>query len=219
MDRRVTPKSRAIRDHVRNHIKSQTNATVRTIQDGRTFGEYELSPVLRWTNGDDEVLIPLLTQSHSQRLFDWIAISNTPVVFVLTGEATSDEPMLSDYGLQSIRFDHIYRSSPEESRVLQQINEQKCKPVDFSLDRRARLSHEKCVDDSELNKMGWREFEHCIQNFLLYSIRTSVLLGGTEPGDGVPDGAFTTHYTKSSEQSINDLFIWESKYTDKNMQK
>ncbi|MFC6961749.1 hypothetical protein ACFQL7_13170 [Halocatena marina] len=87
------------------------------------------------------------------------------------------------------------------------------KVVDYgplvNVEQRASLALGMCESEDSLREMDWSDFEHCVDAMLKYSIGTSHLYGGTEPGTGVPDGTLTLNWPD------NDcLYMWDAKFVD-----
>jgi len=138
-------------------------------------------------------------------------IFDAPVLCVLLDDALDLRPWLSENAIRYVTIGDLVDRTRDE--VIELLQGELGAIVDrshlYSLDRRASLSYAYCTSPEMLEKMGWREFEHCTHNLLLYAVGTSSLLGGTEPGSGVPDGAFTLH---GGDRPT--LFMWDAKFVD-----
>lgn len=199
-----------IRDFTRKLCREATNQSTTTKQNGLSYLNWEIEPVLQ-IDSEAKVQVPILHGIVDEELVEWIRVTDDCVVCLLLGESIPLGNRMEELSIPYRTIGELVE--PEQADVvndLSRVLEETAAMNPYRhLDIRADLSHRHCRSTESLVRMTWLEFEHCIQNLLHYCTETSTLLGGTSPGSGIPDGAFSLHWIGNQ-----CLFMWDAKFVD-----
>lgn len=188
-----------IRDSIRNKIKSTFDTNSPTVS--RTYCDTKLSYVLNVDSPDVHIFIAF--DNMARETVKWCKVYNENPVFVLVGDGNQLSNQLSELNIPHFSFLNLVSGEFKQSIIDGEIG-----PL-ADRDLCAKISYNLCSDEDVLKRMGYDEFERCVQNLLLSVIGTSSLLGSTMAGTGVPDGLLTLNHSTPPR-----LFMWDAKFVD-----
>ncbi|WP_226041307.1 hypothetical protein [Natrinema sp. DC36] len=167
-----------------------------------------LEPVFEAHTDTERITVHILLEHIPRTTIKWLRIYNRSSFFILLDGSLSCSDELDRLGLPYLTISELIDSDSEKAikSKYQEITERG--PL-VDIEQRASIALEMCTSDDVLRHMDWSDFEHCVDSMLKYSIGTSHLYGGTEPGTGVPDGTLTLNWPG------NDcLYMWDAKFVD-----
>lgn len=200
-----------IYNHVSDLVREALDTRAQKKDSGLKYLDHRVEPVLDASYEADPVSFQFVFESPRLGVIDAMRVFDRNAVTILVGTATNTRSEFEDRNLAHLTLSDLVDSDRDEA--LREISDVATRVIErdrlSDAELKATLSERIYTEErEELSwREFWREFEHCVQNILVYTFTTSRLLGGEESGKQVPDGVLTLNWDGTGQ-----AYIWDAKY-------
>jgi len=205
---KITLDTSGIYTYVRDEVKNALDCSVGKKQNGLKYYNKRIEPVFEADTNSQSVSVHIIFEHIPRNIIKWLRIYDRSSILVLVDEGLSCSDELARLNIPYLTIGDIVDDDSSETIKSEYRKLTERGPL-VEIEKRASLALEMCESDSVLENMGWSDFEHCVDSMLKYSVGTSHIYGGTEPGTGVPDGTLTLNWPDN-----NCLYMWDAKFVD-----